>query len=82
MRTSIVRIGNSRGLRIPKAILQACDIGDEVELSVEHGKLIGQASRQPRDGWLEVARTMATRGEDELLDGELPTHFDEDEWEW
>jgi antitoxin MazE len=82
MRTAIVRIGNSQGLRIPKAILQACEIRDEVELSVEQGRLIVEPSRKPRDGWAAAAREMAAAGEDELLDPATATEFDADEWEW
>lgn len=82
MRASIVRIGNSRGLRIPKPLLEACGIGDMVDLIVEEGRLIVQPARQAREGWAEAARSMAERGEDVPLDPETSTAFDEAEWEW
>ncbi len=82
MRAAIVRIGNSRGLRIPKALLEACGIGQAVELSVEEGRLIVQPVRGVREGWADAAHAMAARGEDGLLDTETPTTFDETEWEW
>lgn len=82
MRASIVRIGNSRGLRIPKPLLEACGIGDAVDLSVEEGRLIVQAARQVREGWAKASQAMAERSEDVLLDPETPAAFDEAEWEW
>ena len=81
-RANIVRIGNSRGLRIPKAVLEACGIRDAVELTVEAGRLVVQPVKSARAGWAEAARAMAERGEDHLLDPEVPTAFDEKEWEW
>ncbi len=82
MRANVVRIGNSQGLRIPKAILDACGIRDQVELTVEQGRLVIEPLRQVRDGWAEAAPAMASSGEDRLLDEETPTEFDETSWEW
>ncbi|MPZ14820.1 MAG: AbrB/MazE/SpoVT family DNA-binding domain-containing protein [Chloroflexi bacterium] len=82
MRASIVPVGNSRGLRIPKALLEACGIGDTVDLSVEEGRLIVHPVRGVREGWAEAARAMAERGDDRLLEPETPTAFDASEWEW
>ncbi len=82
MRANIVRIGNSRGLRIPKALLDACGIRDAVDVSLQEGRLVVQPVRGVREGWVEAARTMAERGEDELLDQPMPTTFDETTWEW
>jgi antitoxin MazE len=82
MRTRIVPIGNSQGLRIPKAILNACGLRGEVELSIEEDKLIVEPSREVRQGWAAAAQHMADSREDELLDPAVPTEFDGDEWEW
>lgn len=82
MRASIVRIGNSRGLRIPKVLLDECGIGDAVDLVVEDGRLVVTAARSAREGWAESARAMAERGDDRLLDPEVPTMFEDEEWEW
>lgn len=82
MRTHLVPIGNSRGLRIPKALLEACGITDAVDLAIEGEQLVVRPLREPRAGWDEAARLMAARGEDQLLDPETPTAFDEAEWEW
>src|SRR5438093_488148 len=82
MRTRVVRIGNSRGLRIPKSILQACGIEDAVDLTIADGKLVVEAAPSVRQGWAEAARTMARCDDDALLDPATPTSFDEEEWEW
>ena len=82
MRANIVRIGNSRGLRIPKSLLEACGIRDTVELSIDEGRLIVQPVRGVRAGWAASARAMAERQEDQLLDPATPTTFDEKQWEW
>jgi antitoxin MazE len=82
MRAHIVRIGNSRGLRIPKTLLEACGIRDSVDLSIENGRLIVKPIQKVREGWAAAAQQMAERGDDVLLDPEVPTSFDGDEWEW
>jgi antitoxin MazE len=82
MRANVVRIGNSRGVRIPKSILAACGIDDVVDLSVADGKIVLEAAPRVRQGWAEAAEEMAGRGDDALLDPVMPTAFDEDEWEW
>ena len=82
MRLSVVRSGNSRGVRIPKALLDRCAIGDAVDLTVEDGGLVRRPVRRARAGWVEAAATMAARGEDRLIDPETPTAFDVAEWEW
>ena len=81
-KTRIVRIGNSRGIRVPKILLDQAQLPDEVELHAEPGKLVVQGVRRPRTGWAEAARTMAEAGHDGLLDVPSPTRFDRVEWEW
>ena len=78
----IIRIGNSRGLRIPKALLNQADLPDEVELRAEPGKLTATAVRRPRSGWAEAARRMPASDEDRPLDPEMPSAFDEQDWHW
>ena len=78
----IVRIGNSRGIRIPKALLDQAELPDEVELQAEPGRLVVRAIRTPRAGWETAARSMRAAGDDELLDPPSANAFDEREWEW
>lgn len=82
MRANIVRIGNSRGLRIPKTVLEQCGIGDAVDLTVEDDRIVLRPVRRAREGWNEAAAALAAQGDDVPLDPEIPTDFDEKEWEW
>jgi antitoxin MazE len=84
MRTRIVRIGNSQGIRIPKLLLEEAKLGDEVELVVEDDRLVISPLHGPRDGWDEAFARMAEAGDDDLLDAPLAplTTWDEDGWQW
>ena len=86
MKVKIVKIGNSKGIRIPKVLLRQTGIDDEVNLEVKDDQIILRPSKvSARKGWDNSFRTMADEGDDELFDGELlagQTGFDEDEWEW
>jgi antitoxin MazE len=81
-KTRIVRIGNSRGIRVPKGLLDHARLPEEIELQAEHGRLIVRAARTPRAGWASAAKAMHAAGEDHLLDTSGRTRFDDDEWEW
>lgn len=71
MKTRIVRIGNSRGVRIPKLLLDQVGLTDDVEISAENDALVIRPARVPRAGWDEAFRAMAERGDDVLLDDPL-----------
>jgi len=81
-KTRIVRIGNSRGIRVPKLLLDQADLPDEVELRAEPGRIVVSAAVRPRAGWAAKARTMHNRGDDDLLDDTTPTNFDQSDWRW
>jgi antitoxin MazE len=81
-KTRIVRIGNSRGIRVPRPLLEQAQLPEEVELYAEPGRLIVRAARGRRHGWAEAARAMRARNEDELLDEPTATTFDAEEWTW
>ena len=82
MLINIVPIGNSKGIRIPKAILDQCDIENEVDLEVENGKIIIEPiKRIPRNGWAESLIKMAETGEDHLL-LEDTIDIEMENWEW
>ena len=84
MRTRIVKIGNSQGVRIPKLLLERSNLAEEVELEAEDGRIIIRSTRQPRHDWERAFRSMAERGDDSLLDNVSPaqTRWAEDEWQW
>jgi antitoxin MazE len=81
-RTRIVRIGNSRGIRVPKALLDQAQLPEDVELQAEPGRLIVRAAREPRAGWAEAAQVMRARNDDQLTLEPSGTRFDREEWEW
>ena len=81
-RTRIVQIGNSKGIRVPKVLLDHAHLPDEVELQADNGRLIVRAARGPRAGWAEAAEAMHTRGADQLLDAPTSSRFDAKEWRW
>jgi antitoxin MazE len=81
-KTRIVRIGNSRGIRIPKPLLEEAELPDEVELHAEPGRLVVEAVRHARKGWAVAAQRMHARSEDRLVDEPTSTRFDREEWEW
>ena len=84
MKTTLVQIGNSRGVRIPKAFLKQCQLHDQVELELRRDHLVIRAARQPRSGWDDAFGRMREYGDDALLDGESlsSTEWDTTEWEW
>lgn len=81
-KTRIVRIGNSRGIRVPRLLLDRAALPDEVELRAEPGRIVVTAATRPRAGWAVKARAMHTRGDDVLLDDTTATQFDQLEWRW
>jgi antitoxin MazE len=84
IKTRIIKIGNSHGIRIPKPLLEQSGLGEEVELAVQQDQIVIRPSRRPREGWEEQCRLMAARGDDQLLDGDIPglSSWDAEEWEW
>ena len=82
MKSRIVQIGNSRGVRLPKALLDEAQLADEIELQAAPGRIVIRKANRPRAGWAAAARLMHERSEDELLDPPTATHFDEKEWKW
>jgi antitoxin MazE len=84
MKTRIVRIGNSRGLRIPKPLLEQHGLEGEVEMGAVNGALVIRPVTKPRAGWAAAFREMARRGDDALLDDVAMafSSWDNGGWEW
>jgi antitoxin MazE len=83
MRTHIIRIGNSQGVRIPKALLEEAKLHVDVEMSVKDGALVIVPAHVPRHGWAQAFRDMALQGDDALLDADAATtEAFAAEWEW
>ena len=83
VRTRLIKIGNSQGLRIPKVVLEQLNLSDEVELEVQENQLVIRPLIGRRVQWEEQFRAMAAHEDAQLLD-ESPslTTWDEEEWEW
>lgn len=81
MRSRIVRIGNSQGVRLPKLLIEQAGLAEEVELRAEVGQIVIAASRKTRAGWAEAAQR-ARAADDDVLEPAGPTRFDLTEWEW
>jgi len=79
VKTRLIRIGNSRGVRLAKPLLEQAGLEDEVEIRVEPGAVVITAVAAPRAGWAEAA---ARFGPNRLLDAPTGTRFDEAEWTW
>jgi antitoxin MazE len=83
VKTRIVKIGNSQGIRIPKPVLEQLGFVEEVELEILPDQLIVRLPHVPRQNWEEQFKAMATAGDDQLLDESLSlTEWDEQDWEW
>ncbi|PKM42469.1 MAG: hypothetical protein CVV03_09935 [Firmicutes bacterium HGW-Firmicutes-8] len=82
MQTRIVRIGNSKGLRIPAHILRQCEIEDLINLEIIDGKIIISSAEKPRQGWDEQFRLMHKNGDDKLLIDDSLEAGEEDDRTW
>jgi antitoxin MazE len=84
VKTRIVKIGNSQGIRIPKPVIEQLGFVEEVELEILPDQLVVRSSHLPRQNWEEQFKAMAAAGDDQLLD-EDPISlsvWDEKEWVW
>jgi antitoxin MazE len=84
MRKRIVRLGRASGLTIPKPLADQAGLSRDVEVGIEEGAIVLRRPGKPREGWEESFRLMRQRGDDQLLDGDLPSlsSWDDDEWQW
>lgn len=81
MRSRIVRIGNSQGVRLPKLLIEQAGLGEEVDLRAEAGQIVIAIPRVARAGWAEAAARANAVGDDRV-DETATTRFDETEWTW
>jgi antitoxin MazE len=82
VRARVVRIGNSRGIRLPRPLIAEAGLTEEVELEVRKGGLFVAAVKGARAGWAEAAAALAARGGDRSVGGDVPTRFDRRAWKW
>ncbi len=82
MKTQIIQIGNSQGIRIPKVLLEESRITGDVDLELHADGILIRNSQQPRDGWDDAFKSMAENEDDELVGGSSSTEFEKKEWQW
>ncbi|WP_339880544.1 AbrB/MazE/SpoVT family DNA-binding domain-containing protein [uncultured Algoriphagus sp.] len=80
METAIIKIGNSKGLRLSKTILEKYDIKDKVDLILEKGQIIIKPISSPRKNWEEEFRKMSENGDDKLLMNDVFEDENLEEW--
>lgn len=82
MRLELTRIGNSRGIRIPKPLISQCGLGDVVELRVTPQGLVIAPHHAPRHNWKEAFSKSTPVEREMLLDHVSPNEFDVQDWKW
>ena len=82
MITTIIKIGNSKGIRIPKPLLEQCGIEKEVELKVKKNEIIIRPVKTPRKGWEDAFKKIAENNNNKLLIDLPQNEWDKEEWEW
>jgi antitoxin MazE len=82
IRTRLIKIGNSQGIRIPKILLEQSGIGAEVEIEVHGDRLTIRRAQKLRKGWDVAFAEMAIQNDDVLLDEVITTDWSENEWDW
>jgi antitoxin MazE len=84
MKTRLIKVGNSQGIRIPKPFLEQTGLKGEVELEVQDSKIIIRPVKNPRQGWEEAFHLMAEHEDDQLLDEDLTgrAYWDKEKWQW
>jgi antitoxin MazE len=82
MITTIRRLGNSRGVIIPKPLLEEAGLEKEAEIALERGAIVLRKPQQsPRQGWAEASRKLAEAGDDKLVWPEF-ANWDDENLQW
>lgn len=85
MITKVIKIGNSRGIRIPKSMIDQSGIQDEVELEIQEDRIIIKTLPEIRKNWSWAFKKMSELKDDHLLDKEAlnrQSSWDNKEWNW
>jgi antitoxin MazE len=84
MKAKVVQIGNSKGIRIPKSVLDQCDFDEEVRIEVRNKKLIVYSEKKPRKNWNADFKKKAVVTKDESLEefAKIKSSWDNKEWKW
>jgi antitoxin MazE len=80
MEVSVIKIGNSRGIRLSKTLLDKYNIQDTVEVILEKGQIVIKPLSRPRKGWEKAFKKMAENGDDRLLINDVFDDENLEEW--
>lgn len=82
MQIKLVKIGNSQGIRLPKAVLDQVGLTGVAELSVENGRIVLRPEKGPRAGWEEAFAATSTELDDEDREWLEADLSDDKDWTW
>jgi antitoxin MazE len=85
MKTKVIKIGNSKGVRIPRHMLEQSGLKNEVEIEVKDKTIVLKSTSRIREDWENAFQKMSENNDDILLDKEYldnSTSWDNEEWEW
>lgn len=80
MDVSLIRIGNSKGIRLPKALLEKYNIQDTIELVLKKGYIVLKPKTKARDGWEAAFKSMHEQGDDQKIVSDVFEDEDFEEW--
>jgi antitoxin MazE len=80
MDLSVINIGNSKGIRLSKTILEKYNISDKVELILEKNHIILKPTAEPRKNWEKAFKKMHENGDDQLLMNDVFEDENFEEW--
>ena len=80
MFSTLIRIGNSRGIRLPKTLIEEAGLTDELEIEVVDGAVVIRPAHEPRRGWAEAAEACA-REDNDLDDWDTTTSDFDGAWQ-
>jgi len=81
MEVSVIKIGNSKGLRLSKEVLERYNIKDTVEMILEKGQIILKPKSVPRKGWDSAFKKMHNNGDDNLFMDDVFEDESFEEWD-
>lgn len=80
MQTNLINIGNSKGVRLPKAVIEQAGLTSDLEIEVAAGAVVIRSARQTRRGWASAAAACHQAGEDQLDDWDATIGDFEGSW--
>jgi antitoxin MazE len=82
MKAQIIKIGNSKGIRIPKLLLEESQLEGQVDLEVVEEGLLIKSTNPARHGWEAAFRELGENDGDDLVMDETGNRFDMESWRW